>query len=168
MRNALFLVVLSAATSGCAARPVAPTTPLHYACDGADVVRAGDELTVSSATAGDMRRGWADAEGEHFVLWPRATTESSATEYVIPADRHLDAVARVWDTTQGTSPADWRLKTKGACRVRGGYSDVLAVFAGGGTLEDVATKLELVDSNQARTLVRDAMIALQRRYYATR
>jgi hypothetical protein len=160
------LLVISVAATACAARPVAPTTPLQYACDDGAVVRSGSELTAAGGTT-TMRRGWDDSEGEHFVVWPHTTTQTSAVEYVLPHDLHADAKTRVWDTSKGTAKVDWRMTQEGSCRVHGGYTEAFELFSSGKSLKQVASELHLEDAIEARHLVHDALTAMQRRYYAS-
>lgn len=169
MRN--LLVFFSFAASACAARPPQTTTPVRYACGDAELTQTGEKLVVAwsdPSRATDVKLGWVDDAGRHYLAWPLSTTQVSTVEYVVPNDRHADATTRVYDTRMGTSSADWRLLSKDVCSARGGYNEALALFAGGHSMEDVAAKFGLKDSHEARALVHDAMISAQRRYYADR
>ena len=161
MRNILLLVLAGA--SACAARGSQPTFPTSYACGEQQVERSGDTLRVNQNVLG-VRRGWHDAEGDHFVAWPISTTDVEATEIVIPGDRRADAVQRVYDTSKGSSTADWRLVRREVCTAQGGYNDALARWMKGASLDDVAAQLSLTDRDEARTMVHQALMSLQKKY----
>ncbi len=145
--------------------------PIHYACDDAELTRVGDRLLVTArdpGSAGDIRLGWVDDDGSHYLAWPLSTTQVSTVEYVVPGDPKADATSRLYDTRTGTSAADWRLVHQETCSARAGYSAALTMFATGHSMADVATKFGLKDSDAARALVHDAMLSVTRRYYADR
>jgi hypothetical protein len=54
------------------------------------------------------------------------------------------------------------------CTAQGGYSDALDRFTRGATMEEIQKALSLRDKEEARRLVHDAMIQLQRRYVKDR
>ena len=163
MRNILFLVIAGA--SACAARGTKPTTfPTTYACGEQEVERTGDSLRVNHGIQlAAAHRGWHDDEGDHFVTWPIATTDIEAVEIVFPADRHADAVQRVYDTSKGSSTADWRLLRRQVCTAQGGYNDALARWMGGASLDQVAAEMAL-DRTEARNMVHQALMSLQKKY----
>jgi len=164
MRNTLLVLVVGA--SACAARAEVPTIPVqaHYTCDNTAVERAGN--TIVLARGGRNKLGWHDSDGDHFVAWP-APTDVETTEYLFPADRRADAFQRTYDTSQGTSRADWRLVKSDVCKAAGGYSDVLSRFLSGQSIDDLSRDLSL-DRDEARNLVHDALITAQRRYFRDR
>jgi len=163
MRNFLMFAVIAGA-SACAARAPQPTVPTSYACGEQEVTRLGDKLTVAHADAAPARRGWHDDEGDHFVTWPISPTDVEAVEYVVPSDRRADAVQRFYDASKGTSTADWRLVRREVCTAQGGYNDALARWMKGATLDEVASSLSLSDRDEARTMVRSALMKLQKKY----
>jgi hypothetical protein len=134
----------------------------HFMLDHRAQLAVADRKPVDAA---GVELGWTDDEGRHYVNWPMAVTDAESTEYVIPSDRRADAVVRRYDTRQGTSKQDWRLLQSSTCTARGGYTDALARFASGATMADIQKALSLTDKSQARALVHDAMIKLQRRYF---
>jgi hypothetical protein len=161
MRKVLLLVLAGA--TACAARAAHPTlaTPTTYVCGETAVTRSGDAF-------GGTRLGWHDDEGDHFVAWPLSPVDIDAVEIIVPRDPRMDAVRRVYDTSKGTSRADWRLVRQQVCAAKGGYSDVLARFLRGESLDQLAHELALGDRDDARVAVHDAMLALQKRYYRDR
>jgi hypothetical protein len=170
MRNFLLLSIIIGA-SACAARPSQPTLSVQYSCGDAQVVRQGDRLIVD-APAGDnplrpTSLGWHDDDGDHFVSWPLSPTDVEAVELVVPADRHADAVQRVYDTSKGVSTADWRLTKRQTCTARGGYNDVLARFIKGASIDELASDLAM-DHDEARGMVHSALTSLQKRYWRDR
>lgn len=172
MRNTMFTASILA-LAACAGRPVQPTTPpIAYACDNTvQLAHEGTHLDIHSAdlaAAAPVQLGWVDDAGQHFVQWPVATTQASSVEYVIPSDNRADAIARTYDTRQGSSKADWRLLSETTCAVHGGYTDALTRFAAGESMDSITSQLSLAGRGEARALVHDAMIKLQRRYYADR
>ena len=164
MRNILLVVLVAA--SACAPKGAAVPTiqvPAHYSCSGVAIERAGGMLLVGQ----DVRnRGWSDAEGDHFVKWPLATTDVDLTEYLIPADIRKDAMVRTYDTTAGTQRADWRLVKSDVCRVEGGYSDILMGFLGQ-SLDDLSQRYK-ISRDEVSSIVHDALLSAQRRYYGHR
>lgn len=175
-----FLFLAIAFAAACASHPQRPTTPVRYACGDTTLVRAGTRLTVDARTIaasqgpietprlGPAQLGWSDDDGDHFVTWPRATTDVEAVEYVVPHDSRRDAVEKRYDASAGYSSTDWRLLDQRVCRAEGGYSDVLARWMNGDSLDKVARDLDLGDRSAARTLVRKALVQLNRRFYGDR
>ena len=161
MRNLLFLLVAGA--SACAARPSHPTlaTGSSYACGNAPIVRIGDSI-------GSTRLGWHDDQGDHFVSWPVSPVDVEAVEITIPGDPRQDAVRAVYDTSKGTARSDWRLVQRQVCTAKGGYSDVLARYLRGESLDQLAHELSLDNRDEAKDAVHTAMLALQKRYYRDR
>ena len=99
--------------------------------------------------------------------WPLSPTDSSATEYIMPSDPKADAVERVYDTSRGSSTADWRLLTRRSCTAHGGYNDALARWMRGETIDDVAHDLS-IDRDEASGMVKRALTSLQTRYWRER
>jgi hypothetical protein len=168
MRKLLCISVF--AVAACAVQPIRPTVPTEYSCDSTRIVRDGKSLRV--AANDDPTRApslsWRDDAGDHFVSWPQAPTDAEAVEFVVPSDPRADATERVYDASPGASRADWRLVHHDACVAHGGYTDALARFARGDSIEELARELSNGDREQARGLVHHAMLALQRRYYDVR
>jgi len=154
MRNLLLALSISAAA--CAARAPQSTMPYVYACGDTNVVPDLAKL------------GWHDGDGNHYVTWPHSPVEVSAVEFVAPSDRRADAIENVYDTSSGTSKADWRLVRRQVCTARGGDSEVLARYAIGESLDKIASDLSLGNRDEARELVHHAMLSLQRRYFRDR
>ncbi len=125
-----------------------------------DVVRTGDARIVS-------RLSWQDEAGDHYVNWPLSPTDKEATEYVVPADPKADATERQYDTSRGSSTADWKLVSRQVCTARGGYNDALARWMKGESIDDVARELSM-DRDEARGMVRRALTSLQTRYWRDR
>ena len=174
MRNILSTILLLS-LGACAARPAPHTTvpTVAYACDNSlQLAHEGKHLDVATRDAASpppaVQLGWVDDAGEHYVQWAVSPTQASSVEFVIPKDPHADAIARNYDTSQGSSRADWRLLTESTCAVHGGYTDALTRFAEGYSMDDIKSQLSLSDKAEARALVHDAMIKLQRRYYGDR
>jgi hypothetical protein len=161
MRNILFVLVVGA--SACAARPSHPTLAASnstYACGDASIVRIGDAI-------GSTRLGWHDEQGDHFVS-SVAPVDVEAVEITIPADPRQDAVRAVYDTSKGAARSDWRLVQRQVCTAKGGYSDVLARYLRGESLDQLAHELSLDNRDEAKDAVHTAMLALQKRYYRDR
>ena len=152
MRKYLLLLVVGA--SACAARAAHPTLAARstYTCGG----RA---LALDAA-----RVGWHDEAGDHFVAWPVSPTDVEAVEVVVPGDPREDAVRSVYDTSKGSSRADWKLLTREVCPAKAGYSDVVARYLRGESLDQLASELAL-DREDAKAAVRTGMLALEKRYY---
>jgi hypothetical protein len=153
MRKYLLLLVVGA--SACASRAAHPTFAAHptYTC--------GDGALALNGT----RVGWHDEAGDHFVAWPVSPTDVEAVEVVVPGDPREDAVRMVYDTSKGSSRADWKLLKREMCTVKGGYSDVLARYLRGESLDQLSADLALGNRDDAKAAVHTAMLQLQRRYY---
>lgn len=163
----LLLLFVALAAAACTPQPKHPTTPSEYVCSSFSVVRNGSEVKTSdSGLVGKL--SWRDSAGEHFVAWPVSPTDRDAIEFVLPDDSRLDGEQRTYDTTFGSSVADWRLVTKHACTARGGYNDVLARYLKGESLDDLTRSLALSDRDETRGLIRHALTTLQRRYWRDR
>ena len=161
------LILLALVTAACTPRPKAPTTPTEYVCEGYSLMRDGSEVKASDGNlVGKL--SWRDDAGEHFVAWPATPTDREAVEIVIPQDARADAMHRTYDTTFGSSTADWRLKTKQSCTARDGYSDILTRYIKGESLDDLTASLSLESNAQTKMLLRRAMAAVQHRYYYDR
>jgi hypothetical protein len=132
-----------------------------YACADTAIARNGDAIAGT-------RLGWHDDEGDHFVAWPLSPIDVDAVEIVVPNDPRMDAVRRVYDTSKGSSKADWRLVRRQVCTAKGGYSDLLARYLRGESLDQLAHELALGDRDDARDAVHEAMLTLQRRYFRDR
>ena len=169
MRKIVTFLVLGAAA--CAARAPQTTIPVHYACGDVDLVRADGGLVVREAHGSEetpSRSNWHDGTGYHFLTAPVSPIDRRAIEYVIPEDPRLDATERVYDTSNGSSTADWRVVESQTCTARGGYTDALERFMRGESMDEVAHELALRDRETARDLVHHALTSLQRRYYRDR
>lgn len=174
MRNLLIVLSIGAAACG-AARAPQTTLPREYMCGDASVVPHADRLEIREANAsleGAMsspaKLSRRDGSGLHYVGGPRSPVDVAAVEFVVPEDGGGDAVKNLWDTSRGTSSADWRLVRSEVCTLRGGDSDVLARYARGATLDDIAKELSLTDRDEAREALHRAMLQLQRRYFRDR
>ena len=162
------LILLALVTAACAPRPPhAPTTPTEYVCSGYSLMRDGSEVKASDGhLVGKL--SWRDSSGEHFVAWPVTPTDREAVEIVIPPDARQDAMHRTYDTTFGSSTADWRLKTKQTCTARDGYNDILTRYIKGESLDDLTASLALESNAQTKMLLRRAMASVQHRYFYER
>jgi len=156
MRN--LLLALSLGAAACGARAPRTTLPVQYSC--------GDGSVAPDVAA--TKLGWHDADGDHYVSWPQSPVDVSAVELVVPADPRQDAIERVYDTSSGTSKADWRLVRREVCTARGGDSDVLARYVIGESLDKIAADFSLGSRDEARELVHHALLAVQRRYFRDR
>jgi hypothetical protein len=163
-----FLMMLAAVIPACAAAMPQPKAPTAYSCDDAKFVDDGRQLNVVNGPPASVGLGWADDEGRHYVRWPTSVTDKENVEYVIPNDRFADAVVHHYDTRQGSAKQDWLLMNSTVCPANGGYSDALTRFAHGDSIDDIQKALSLVDKTEARKLVYEAMIKLQRRYWKDR
>ena len=161
-----FLLVILVGASACAARgSKQPTMPVHYACGDSTVTRDGVEMR-SSAEPGEISLlSWRDDQGEHFVTWPLSPTDRAATEFVVPNDPRQDAVQHTYDTTFGSSTADWRLLDKQVCTARGGYNDVLARYMRGESIDELTRETGLTSRDETRAVLRKALVSLQKRYW---
>jgi hypothetical protein len=166
MRPEMLLVVVAGAAA-CAGRAPVPTTlaATTYSCGDREIRHASDQVRTAESALGI---GWRDGEGRHYVAWPTSATSREAREYVIPADSKMDAVERVYDTSRGTSRVDWRMIQQSTCTANGGYSDALARFASGKSFDQVARELGMTDKTEARELVHQALLSVQKRYYKDR
>jgi hypothetical protein len=163
--KSLLLLACAGLPACVAATMPAAKAPAHYTCTDGTFVDQHSLLSLARDTPVNVELGWTDKAGRHYVEWPTAVTDKRSVEYVIPADGHADAVVRLYDTSQGTAKQDWLLLKTSSCAPDGGYSDALSRFARGETMDDIRTDLLLADKSQARSLVHDAMINLQRRYF---
>ena len=119
----------------------------------------------SAATPGEISRlSWRDDRGEHFVTWPLSPTDRAATEFVVPADPRQDATQHTYDTTFGSSTADWRLVSEQTCTARGGYNDVLARYMRGESIDDLTRDVGL-SRDETRAVLRKALVSLQKKYW---
>lgn len=165
MRNLLFVVVVAA--TACAARPPRPTLTTQYTCGESSIVRDRDVVRTGDSQRVLSRLSWQDDAGDHYVSWPLSPTDKEATEYVVPSDPRADASERVYDTSRGSSTADWKLVSRQACTAQGGYNDALARWMKGESIDDVARELSM-DRDEARGMVRRALTSLQTRYWRDR
>ena len=164
MRNFLLLVLVGA--SACAARSShQPTMPVHYACGDVAVTRDGSEMRPAGAQGEISRLSWSDKQGEHFVTWPLSPTDRAAVEFIVPADPRQDATQVTYDTTFGSSTADWRLTDKKVCTAQGGYNDVLARYMRGESIDDLTRSTGLSSRDETRTVLRKALVSLQKKYW---
>ena len=165
MRN--FLLVILVGASACAARSsqtsTLPTT--RYVCGDDLVTRDGTEMRSTAKPGEISRMSWRDSKGEHFVTWPLSPTDRAATEFVVPSDPRQDAMQLTYDTTFGSSTADWRLTDTKSCTARGGYNDVLARYMAGESIDDLTVSVGLSSRDETRTMLRRALTALQKRYW---
>jgi hypothetical protein len=173
MRHLLLAFSLGAAA--CGARAPRTTLPAEYSCGEISVVPRGASLEIREPTASldsaarsAAKLGWHDDDGDHYVTWPHSPVDVSAVEFVVPSNPLQDATESVYDTSTGSSKADWRLVRRNVCIARGGDSDVLARYVKGESLDDLARELALEDRGEARELVHRAMVTLQRRYFHDR
>ena len=164
MRN---LILLALVSSACAAQPKRPAMPSEYACSGFSVVRNGNELKTSDSGA-VSKLSWRDADGEHFIAWPQTPTDRDAIEFVMPTDPMQDVTQRTYDTTFGSSTADWRVTGKQQCTARGGYNDILFRYVKGESLDDLTRSLALDSRDDTRRLLHRAIAAVQHRYLRDR
>jgi hypothetical protein len=172
MRNInklLFVSFAGVMATACAGR--AHTTNLAgspqvtmYSCDGNRSIAKSSRGVRALNTDVVISEGYRGDDGQHFIAWPTSATTMETVEYVITDDVRSDAVERVYDTSGGTSRADWKLLRTNACIATGGYSDALARFAGGKTFDQVAKDLNL-DKSDAKELVHKALVSLNKRYY---
>jgi hypothetical protein len=165
MRNILLVLVVGA--TACAARPARPTFNMQYTCGDASIVRDQDVVRTSDSARVVSRLSWQDDAGDHYVSWPLSPTDKEATEYIVPTDPKADAVERVYDTSRGSSTADWKLTHREACTAHGGYNDALARWMKGESIDDVARDFSM-DRDEARGMVRRALTSLQTRYWRDR
>jgi hypothetical protein len=161
------LIFLALATAACTVHPKAPTKPTEYVCSSYSLMRDGSEVKASDGNLVG-RLSWRDDGGEHFVGWPATPTDREAVEIVIPRDPRRDAMQRTYDTTFGSSTADWRLKSKSFCTARDGYSDVLTRYIKGESLDALTASLAFDSNDQTRALLRRAMASVQHRYHHER
>jgi hypothetical protein len=161
------IIFTCALLPACAAVLPEPTLPSHYTCTDSTFVNLGSQLAVVHGDRGpeNVDLGWVDDSGRHYVRWPTAVTDQRSTEYTIPDDHHADATVKRYDTREGSAKQDWVLLGTSSCAPDGGYSDALNRYARGESMAEIQKALALKDKSQARTLVHDAMIALQRRYF---
>ena len=138
-----------------------------YACEGnRTIAKSGRGVrTLHSDIA--ITEGYRGNDASHFIAWPTSATTMQTVEYVIPDDDRSDAVERVYDTSGGSSRADWKLVRSNTCTATGGYSDALARFASGKSFDEVAKDLDLKKSD-AKELVHQAIVSLNKRYYGNR
>lgn len=166
MRQLMLLALVTAACSP--VRPKEPTAPTEYLCAGYSLMRDGSSEVKSMP--GDVvgHLSWRDDSGEHFVAWPATPTDREAVEIVLPNDPRQDAQQRTYDTTFGSSTADWRLKSKQSCTARGGYNDVLTRYIKGESIDDLTHSLALNSNDETRVLIKRAMASLQHRVFVER
>ena len=163
------LILLALVTAACMPpSPHTPTTPTEYVCSGDSFVRDGSSEIKS--TPGDIvgHLSWRDGSGEHYVAWPATPTDREAVEIVIPQDPRQDAQRRTYDTTFGSSTADWRLKSKQSCTAHDGYNDVLTRYIKGESIDDITHSLALESNAETRVLLKRAMASVQHRYFVER
>ena len=148
MRPLLLVAVLAA----CASHTAHPIIPNQYACGDLAIVRDARGIAATGAAAA-TRLGWSDDDGDHYVSWPVSPIAVEAVELVVPTDPRQDAVRRVYDTSKGSSRVDWRLVARQICTAHGGYSEALARYVHGDSLDRVG-----------RDAVQRALLALEQRY----
>jgi hypothetical protein len=163
MRNFLAIILLGA--SACAARgPKQPTMPVQYNCGDVAVTRDGSEMRTRSP--GEISRlSWRDSQGDHFVAWPLSPTDRDAVEFIVPDDPRQDAFRYTYDTTFGSSTADWRLKQRQVCTADGGYNDLLSRYMRGESIDELTRDVGLESRDETRAVIRKALVTLQKRYW---
>jgi hypothetical protein len=174
MRN--ILLVVTVVSAACAAPRAAQNTfPRAYTCGDGSVVPHGNRLEIRQENAAleggvtlSARLGFHDDAGDHYVAGPHSPVDVSAVEYIVPGDGHSDATRNQYDTSAGTSRADWRLVKAETCTMKGGDSEVLAHYIKGESLEDLTHDFSLADRDDAREAVHRAMLQLQKRYFEDR
>jgi hypothetical protein len=134
------------------------TAPIEYSCRTTTLVVRGAQLElVSAAPAGQLAgaaRTTHEGRGDHYGT----AVANGTVDVFVPVDAQLDATASVYDGTR-------TLIDREICIARGGYTDVLARYLDGATFEDLARQLTLDSPEEARTLVRRAMMRVARRFY---
>jgi hypothetical protein len=173
MRNHVSLFILLAAVSACAARTststLAKPVPRYYSCGDLELVRMGDQLMATEATADSPMLptglGFRDDAGDHFVSFPTSPTDVQAIEYLMPHDSHADAIERIYDTSRGTSRVDWQMTRQRNCKAEGGYTDAFTRWVGGDSYDKVATDLSLAGTDEAKDLVHEALVRANKRFY---
>lgn len=169
MREQLLLVLLVSGAAACAGRTSAPTTLNNgtmtstYACDSHIVKREAGKVFAGSDSR--LAMAFQDGDGDHFVAFPESPIATRAIEYVMTNDQRADAIERVYDTTRGSSRADWRVVDEKVCVVKGGYTDAFSRFASGSTMDDIANALGLEDRIEARKLIKEGMRTAQVRFH---
>lgn len=163
----LLLAVSVVGLAACGARPARPTLTTQYSCGDSSIVRDKDVVRTGDSSHVVSRLSWQDDAGDHYVAWPLSPTDKQATEYIVPSDPKLDAVERVYDTSRGSSTADWKLLTRRSCTAAGGYNDALARWMRGESMDDVARDLSM-DRDEASGMVKRALTSLQTRYWRDR
>ena len=174
MRN--ILLVVTVVSAACAApRAARSTLPHEYACGDGSVVPHGNRLEIRAENAAldtgvtmSARLGFHDEAGDHYMAGPRSPVDVSAVEFIVPGDGRSDATRNEYDTSAGTSRADWRLVKAETCTMRGGDSEILAHYIKGESLDDIARDFSLGDRDNAREVVHRAMLQLQKRYFRDR
>ena len=168
MREQLLLVLVVSGAAACAGR-TAPTTlnkqtmTSTYACDSHVVKREAGKVFAGADSR--LAMAFQDDAGDHFVAFPESPTATRAVEYVMPDDQRADAIERVYDTTKGSSRADWRVVDETVCVAKGGYTDAFFRFAGGSTMDEVANALGLEDRIEARKLIKEGLRTAQVRFH---
>ncbi len=169
MREQLLLVLLVSGAAACAGR-TAPTTTLNnqtmtstYACESHLVKREAGKVFAGSDSR--LAMAFQDDAGDHFVALPESPTATRAVEYVMPDDQRADAIERVYDTTKGSSRADWRVVDENVCVAKGGYTDAFSRFASGSTMDDVANALGLEDRIEARKMIKEGLRTASVRFH---
>lgn len=174
MRNILLVVTVFSAA--CAApRATQSTLPHEYTCVDGSVVPHGNRLEIRAENAAldtavtlSARLDRRDEAGDHYVSGPRSPVDVSAVEFLVPGDGRSDATRNEYDTSAGTSRADWRLVKSETCTMRGGDSEILAHYIQGESLDDLARDFALGDRDEAREVVHRGMLQLQKRYFRDR
>jgi hypothetical protein len=164
MRSHLLVATLATlVVAGCShsSRPVYPTTPVQYACGDTTVTRTGESVTVGEDARGKL--SWHDDAGDHFLFYPGGT--SIVVEVVTPNDPLADASRITYDVSRASSQSEWRQLGRTSCTVEGGYTDVLARYARGTSIDQLAVELNLADRDDARGRLRKAIQSVNHRYW---
>lgn len=128
-----------------------------YACDSHVVKREAGKVFAGSDSR--LAMAFQDDAADHFVAFPESPTATRAVEYVMPHDQHANAIQRVYDTTRGSSRADWRVVDENVCVAKGGYTDAFSMFESGESMDDIASALGLESRVEARKLIQEGMRA---------
>jgi hypothetical protein len=169
MREQLVLVSLIVAGAAACAGRATPTTltqasmTASYACDSRVVKREAGNVFAGADSR--LAMAFQDTAGDHFVAFPETPTSTRAVEYVIPGDQRADAIERVYDTTRGSSRADWRVVDENVCVAKNGYTDAFNRFAGGATMDSIATEFGLENRIEARKLIKEGLRAASVRFH---
>jgi len=122
--------------AGCAMQPLRGTLPVKYDCAGRAAIGLDGSLSVDGEEATPIA---AETDGRHFLLG----RGDDLVEYVVVDDPRIDIMTMTYDAAAPRDRATWKLRGRGTCIARAGFTEALTRFMAGKTPDEIAVELDL-------------------------